>query len=50
MFHMIEEMVLKCLLDVPFWTLDVTFWIVLPRDIFRNPIKSLRWSTFCEDS
>ena len=34
---MIEEMSFKCLLDVP-------FWIVLPRDIFRNPIKSLRWS------
>ena len=39
---MIEEMFFKCLLDV--------FWPVLPRDIFRNPIKSLWWSIFCKHS
>ena len=33
MFYMIEEMSFKCLLDVP-------LWIVLPRDVFRNPIKT----------
>ena len=37
---MIEDMSFKCFLDV--------FWSVLPRDIFRNPIKSLWWSNFCE--
>ena len=42
MFYMIE-MSFKYLLDVPSWT-------VLPRDVFRNPIKSLRWGIFCEES
>ena len=39
----VEDMSFKCLLDVP-------FWIVLARDVFRSLIKSLRWSIFCEDS
>ena len=41
MFYMIEEMSFKCLLDI--------FWTVLPKDVFRNPIKSLWWSFFCKD-
>ena len=40
---MIGEMSFRCLLDVLFWT-------VLPRDVLTNPVKSLRWSIFCEDS
>ena len=40
--YMIEEMSFKCLLDV--------FWPMLPREVFRNPIKSLWWSNFCEHS
>ena len=43
MFYMIEEMSLKYLLGVSFWT-------VLPRDIFRNSIKSLCWSIFEKSS
>ena len=39
MFYTIE-MSSKCLLDV--------FWPVLPRNIFRNPIKSLWWSIFAK--
>ena len=38
MFYMIE-MSLKYILGVSFWT-------VLPRDVFRNSIKSLWWSIF----
>ena len=38
---MIEEVPFKCLLDV-------TFWTVLPGDILRNPIKSLRWRIFAK--
>ena len=31
MVHMIEDMSFKCRFDV--------VWTVLPRDVFRNPIK-----------
>ena len=37
---MIEEMSFKYLLYV--------FWTVLPRNVFRNPIKSLWWSIFAK--
>ena len=42
MHYMIEKISFKYFLDV--------FWPVLPRDLFRNPIKSLWWSNFCKQS
>ena len=42
MHYMIEKISFKYFLDV--------FWPVLPRDLFKNPIKSLWWSNFCKQS
>ena len=38
MFYMTEDMSFKCLI----------FLNVLPRDLFRNPTKSLWWSIFAK--
>ena len=40
MFYM-NDMSFKCLLGVSFWT-------VLPRDVFSNSIKILWWSIFAK--